>query len=117
MSSPDPQHLRDELVQLLDLQLRVLESKSLASSQRRNSANTSAGTSASVGCTTSFPNEKQPPLNDSRMGLERFLEKPSEAEEWNAGGLLRAEHLCTLLRFSLTIEAQLLDSGLVGWLK
>jgi hypothetical protein len=25
MSSPDPQHLRDELVQLLDLQLRVLE--------------------------------------------------------------------------------------------
>ena len=25
MSSPDRQHLRDELVQLLDLQLRVLE--------------------------------------------------------------------------------------------
>ena len=25
MSSPDPKHLRDELVQLLDLQLRVLE--------------------------------------------------------------------------------------------
>jgi hypothetical protein len=25
MSSPAPQHLRDELVQLLDLQLRVLE--------------------------------------------------------------------------------------------
>ena len=25
MSSPDPQHLRDELVQLLDLLLRVLE--------------------------------------------------------------------------------------------
>jgi hypothetical protein len=29
MSSPDPQHLRDELVQLLDLQLRVLEKASL----------------------------------------------------------------------------------------
>jgi hypothetical protein len=50
------------------------------------------------------------------MGLERFLGKHRKPKD-GTPGLLRTEHLCTLFRFSLTIEAQLLDSGLVGWLK